>query len=59
MVSIKVHIPKSAKDTPCWVFIDGKYDLAYLTEDEKYFVSIDYKRVYSLEVVSGWSIPSP
>lgn len=35
MISIKEHMPKSAKVLPCWVFINGKYDLAYLTEDEK------------------------
>ena len=57
MISIKEHIPKIAKCTPCWVFINGKYDLAYLTEDEKYFVSTDHKRVYPLEIVDGWSIP--
>ena len=37
MISIKEHMPKSAKVLPCWVFINGKYDLAYLTEDEKKF----------------------
>lgn len=57
MISIKEYIPKSAKVSPCWIFIDGKYDLAYLTEDEKYFVSTDHKRVYPLEVVNGWSTP--
>lgn len=50
-------MPKSAKVLPCWVFINGKYDLAYLTEDEKNFVSTDHKRTYPLEIVDGWSIP--
>ena len=48
MISIKEHIPKSAKCTPCWIFINGKYDFAYLTEDEKYFVSTDHKRGISV-----------
>lgn len=42
MASIKEHIPKSAKKMPCWIFTQTKYDLVYLTEDEKYFVSIGY-----------------
>lgn len=47
MISIKEHIPKSAKKMPCWIFTQTKYDLVYLTEDEKYFVSINHKMVYS------------
>lgn len=40
-------------------FIDGKYDLAYLTDDEKYFVSTDHKRVYSLDEVIEWNVAIP
>lgn len=59
MVSIKEHIPRSAKKMPCWIFTQTKYDLVYLTEDEKYFVSTNYKRVYSLDEVIGWSVALP
>jgi hypothetical protein len=59
MVSIKEHIPKSAKKMPCWIFTQIKYDLVYLTDDEKYFVSTDHKRVYPLIVVDGWSMAYP
>lgn len=43
------YIPKSAKIMPIWIqdnSIYPKIDLVYLTDDEKYFVSIDHKRVY-------------
>ena len=59
MVSIKEHVPESAKKMPCWIFIQNKFDLVYLTEDEKYFVSIDHKRVYPLIAVDAWSMVYP
>lgn len=31
---------------PIWINADGKVDLAYLTDDEKYFVSTDHERIY-------------
>lgn len=46
----KNHIPTSAKVMPVWIrSIDNYVDLVWLTEDEKYFVSVDHKRVYQIE----------
>ncbi len=33
---------------PVWIEDNNTIDLVYLTDDEKYFVSIDHKRVYSV-----------
>lgn len=59
MVSIKESVPKSAKLWPCFIFTNNGYELAFLTDDEKYFVSIDHKRVYLVNEVNGWSMVSP
>lgn len=59
MVSIKESVPKSAKLRPCFIFINNGYELAFLTDDEKYFVSINHKRVYLVSEVNGWSMVSP
>lgn len=59
--TVAEHTPSSAKVMPVWVNADGKVDLVYLTDDEKYFVSTDHKRVYLAENVV-WEIvdvPSP
>ena len=53
------HIPKSAKITPVWIrddSISSKNDLVYLTDDEKYFVSIDHKRVYPVKGTILWTM---
>lgn len=43
---------------PCWIHtsLNDKIDLVYLTEDEKYFVSADHKRVYQVNEVDKWGI---
>lgn len=53
--TVAEHTPSSAKVMPIWINADGKVDLAYLTDDEKYFVSIDHKRVYLVDDVM-WKI---
>lgn len=53
------HIPKSAKMMPVWIRYDSissKNDLVYLTDDEKYFVSIDHKRVYPVKGTIIWTM---
>ena len=50
------HIPRSAKIIPVWVKIGTKNDLVYLTDDEKYFVSIDRKRVYLVNKDVLWNM---
>lgn len=53
------HIPKSAKIMPVWIrddSISSKNDLVYLTDDEKYFVSIDHKRVYPVKGTILWTM---
>lgn len=59
MVLIKERIPKSAKKVPCWIFTENGFDLVYLTDDEKYFVSVNHKKVYMLNEVPGWSMALP
>ena len=59
--TVAEHTPSSAKVMPVWIKADGKVDLAYLTDDEKYFVSTDHKRVYFMNDVM-WAmvdVPSP
>ena len=41
---------------PVWVKIGTKNDLVYLTDDEKYFVSIDRKRVYLVNKDVLWNM---
>lgn len=49
-----IVLPKSAKQYPVYVYVKEKYsenirhDLCWLTEDSRYFVSVDHKRVYSV-----------
>lgn len=53
------YIPKSAKIMPVWIRYDSissKNDLVYLTDDEKYFVSIDHKRVYPVKGTIIWTM---
>lgn len=59
MVSIKESVPKSAKNWPCFIFVNSGYELAFLTDNEKYFVSIDHKRVYLVNEVDGWNMVFP
>lgn len=56
--TIKEHIPKSAKIMPVWLKIteDESRDMVFLTDDEKYFVSIDHKRVYPVNEDIIWSM---
>lgn len=54
--TVAEHTPISAKVMPVWIYDnDKKTDLVYLTDDEKYFVSTDHKRVYPSNSVL-WSI---
>ena len=53
------HIPRSAKRMPIWIKESSDCihnDLVYLTDDEKYFVSIDHKRVYPLQENLLWTM---
>lgn len=53
------YIPKSAKVMPIWIRSNDEYwknDLVYLTDDEKYFVSIDHKRVYPVNENLLWDM---
>lgn len=64
MVSCGELIPKSAKVEPVWIKLSGlgnvKYELAFLTDDEKYFVSIDHRRVYLVTPDILWTkLPMP
>ena len=52
--TIKEHMPRSAKVTPVWIKDNNTSDLVYLTDDEKYFVSIDHKRVYPVNNDIFW-----
>lgn len=56
--TIKEHIPKSAKIMPVWLIFteDDSRDMVFLTDDEKYFVSIDHKRVYPVNEDIIWSM---
>ncbi len=56
---LKNYIPSSAKVMPIWIkdnSISPKNDLVYLTNDEKYFVSIDHKRVYPVKETLLWAM---
>lgn len=58
-VSIEKHIPRSAKVIPIWIkenINDYRNDLVYLTDDEKYFVSVDHKRVYHVNSSIVWNM---
>jgi hypothetical protein len=58
-VSIEKHIPRSAKVIPIWIkenINDYRNDLVYLTDDEKYFVSVDHKRVYPVNSSIVWNM---
>lgn len=56
-IEINQQIPRSAKIMPCWIKVDvDKKDLVYMTDDEKFFVSIDHRRVYPVEQVEKWSL---
>lgn len=48
----------SAKIMPCWVHtpFDDMVDLVFLTDDERYFVSTDHKRVYKVNEIDKWTI---
>ncbi len=53
------YIPKSAKTMPIWIkenSNDLAWDLVYLTDDERYFVSIDHKRVYPVRESLLWNM---
>lgn len=53
------YIPKSAKIMPIWIkenLNELAWDLVYLTDDEKYFVSIDHKRVYPVHGDILWNV---
>ena len=53
--TVAEHTPSSAT-MPVWICDnEKKFDLVYLTDDEKYFVSTDHKRVYPANTVL-WSI---
>ncbi len=54
--TIKEHIPKSAKVMPVWLIFTDSRDMVFLTDDEKYFVSIDHKRVYPVNEDIIWSM---
>ena len=43
---------------PVWLIFteDDSRDIAFLTDDEKYFVSIDHKRVYPVNEDIIWSM---
>lgn len=57
--TVAEHTPSSAKAMPVWIKADGKVDLAYLTDDEKYFVSTDHKRVYFMDDVMWAMVDVP
>lgn len=67
MTRCQTMIPRSAKVEPVWIRIDAytgatheEYEIAYLTDDEEYFVSIDHKRVYPVAPDILWTkIPMP
>lgn len=57
-IPISRSIPMSAKIMPCWVHtpFDDMVDLVFLTDDERYFVSTDHKRVYKVNEIDKWTI---
>lgn len=58
--TVAEHTPSSAKVMPVWICDNDKQiDLAYLTDDEKYFVSTDHKRVYPSNSVLWGIIDTP
>lgn len=51
------HVPKSAKVQPILIKdMNEHFDIVYLTQDEKYFVSTDHERVYPVEDVFEWTM---
>ena len=58
--TVAEHTPSSAKVMPIWICDnDKKIDLVYLTDDEKYFVSTDHKRVYLVDDVMWKMVDVP
>lgn len=58
--TVAEHTPSSAKVMPVWICDNDKQiDLAYLTDDEKYFVSTDHKRVYFVDDVMWAMVDVP
>lgn len=51
------RVPKSAKVQPILIKdMKEHFDIVYLTQDEKYFVSTDHERVYPVEDVFEWTM---
>lgn len=57
-VPISEYKPRSAKNFPVWIKIkkSSGVDMVFMTTDEKYFVSIDCKRVYTIDEVESWTM---
>ena len=49
-------LPLSAKVSPIWVAVGEQVDIVFLTEDHRYFVSVDNKRVYPLNEIKYWTM---
>lgn len=57
-VPVSEYKPKSAKQFPVWIKVkdsDG-VDMVWMTADEKYFVSTDHMRVYTMDEVVSWTM---